>query len=75
MKIFIQTTLTLFIIWLIFMAGDFFGQWRKSEEVLVRCLASSSQWYPYPQLCRYYVGLSPFKTQAEIQEERGIHAN
>lgn len=40
----------------IFISGFFTGrQWMK-EYVVVRCQAESPRWYPYPQMCKYFVG-------------------
>lgn len=56
MKTFLLGTATLFTVILIFTSGWVLGTFRMREFVLVRCMANSSQWYPYPQLCKYFVG-------------------
>lgn len=36
--------------------GRVLGIVEMKSYVLDRCLAQSSKWYPYPELCKYYVG-------------------
>lgn len=50
------SVLTFIIIAIIFISGNYVGELRMKEFVLVRCMAQSSKWYPYPELCKYYVG-------------------
>jgi len=36
--------------------GYAIGALDMKSYVLDRCLSQSSKWYPYPELCKYYVG-------------------
>ena len=50
------SALTLMLLAGIFLAGSYCGEIRMKEYVLVRCQAESPRWYPYPQMCKYFVG-------------------
>lgn len=56
MKTFLKVSECLLIMIVLLVGGYAIGALDMKSYVLDRCLSQSSKWYPYPELCKYYVG-------------------